>query len=61
MGEKKEKMYTHIMDAIEIVHRENLVIAKLILALYGNKEGQEEMERITTDWQKAFDDIRSKW
>lgn len=21
----------------------------------------EKMERITMDWQKAFDDIRSKW
>lgn len=60
MGEKKEKMYTHIMDAIEVVHRENLAIAKLLLASYGNKEAKEEMERITTDWQKAFDEIRSQ-
>lgn len=60
MGEKKEKMYTHIMDAIEVVHRENLAIAKLLLASYDNKEAKEEMERITTDWQKAFDEIRSQ-
>lgn len=59
-SEEREKMYTHIMDALEIVHRENLVIAKMILATCDNKEAMAEMDRIDKDWQKAFDNVRSQ-
>lgn len=67
MGKKiDEARYQKLMDAIELNHRENIIIAQALMRLTknGDTEHDNDVEyacrEIKIQWDRAFWDIRYK-
>lgn len=51
--------YTHLMDAIELLHRENVAMMETILRCHLKPEQVDKcMKEVEENWQKAFNDVR---
>ena len=61
-SERKDKMYSKVMDAIGLIHAENTIIMELIIRC--NCKYDEDTEKLIKDlsmqWQNRWEDIR-KW
>lgn len=59
---KNENVYSRLMDAIEILHAENLILMQTVLNLHLPKEQADtlykDMENL---WNKKMDDVRKSW
>lgn len=56
---KKEQYYTNIMDALSLVHRENVYIINLLGAI--TQADEKKLEIFTEGLDKEFNNIRSNW
>lgn len=57
-----DKMYTKIMDAIEILHAENLVLMSTVLQLHLKHEQADQLYKDMEElWNKKLDDVRKNW
>lgn len=62
MGKNDDKQYQHIMDALNLIHAENLFICKLIYQIFLKPEQFEKVSKeVENSWNKMFDDIRKNW
>lgn len=58
MGDRRE--YTHIMDAIELVHKENKAIMTTIVCAFFTGEDKKKILDLVGKWDKEFDDVRRR-
>lgn len=59
MGKYDEKMFQTIMDALEVVHAENVFIITEHLAQMGVDE--KTRNEFKAKWNSHFDNIRKDW
>lgn len=57
----KDKEYTHLMDAIELIHIENKTIMKTIVCVLLDGDNKKEILSLVDKWDKEFDNIRKHW
>lgn len=64
MGKHDYEYYSKIFDAVELVHKENVVLAQSIMRLAKNGHNNYDIEMLCDEleskWNEAFRDIR-KW
>ena len=51
--------YTHIMDALEIIHAENIALMRMLLTTHGVDE--KKLDLVEESWDKRFQEVRSRW
>lgn len=56
---KTEKVYTEIMNQLEIIHKENLAIIGLILELNGAEKS--DIDELLNKWHKLYQDERMRY
>lgn len=56
---KKGDYYIHLMDALEVVHTENVLILNYLGKSIGANE--KDIDDLTVDFLKRFENIRRTW
>jgi hypothetical protein len=61
-SDRKDRMYSKIMDAIGLIHAENLVMMEMIMRFHCREEDtvNEAIEKIASSWQEKWEDVR-RW
>lgn len=50
------------MNALELVHTENVIIMSTIYKLFFKKDvGEDLVDKTTREWNNCFKDIRNNW
>lgn len=65
MGNREEREYQYycnLMNALELIHTENVVVMSTICKLFFTKKtGEELAEKTAREWDNAFKQIRNNW
>ena len=62
MSEKRDKQYVHIMNALALIHSENIILAKLILQTHLRREDADRIgKELEEDFNRNWNDIRTDW
>ena len=61
-GIMEKNHYKNLLDALEVIHLENVAIMETLIRLSMDKKNAEEFIKMTSDnWKKTFKDLRKEY